>query len=272
MEELKKNYEKFRNVTYKDLMDILEEAFKKYNVDYYLIGATSRDLWIDGISSIPAVRATYDLDFAIYLNDNHEFESIKNTLVEKGFGRTQHPYRLNYGNIIIDLLPFGNIEVNRTVKLLADPPVTLSVLGFQEVYTETVLIEDNFKVASLPGLCVLKLISFNESPDRLRDIQDFEYLLDNYFEIFPNEIFDKYSDLIAEYNDGRIAGAKAIGLSIKNILNINADLKTRVIFTLKNRIKGFTAKEINEMFENNKEDIQIRKFKLIQEVINELEN
>jgi|SRR4030095_11532282 len=268
---LKKNFEKFRNEDYKEFLDKLEETFSKFGIDFYLIGATSRDLWINGIDSIPLARATYDLDFAIYINDSNEYESIKDILSSKGFERTTHPYRMNYGGLIIDLLPFGKIEVNRTVELLAHPPVTLSVLGFKEVYEHAFEASEGFKLAPLHGICVLKLASFSERPERIKDKEDFEYILENYFEINSIEILENYTELIAEYNDEKIAGAIVLGKKMKEILVDNTELKKSVLEGLKNLLPKFEYDEIDEMYEYDKEDKQIKKFKLILEIIREVE-
>jgi predicted nucleotidyltransferase len=267
---LNKNFSNLRN-KYKDLLEALEETFKKFGIDYYLIGATSRDLWIEGISSIPTARATLDFDFAIYLNDHEQFEKLKLSLIEKNFVNTSQPYRMKYRELIIDLFPFGKIEVDKTVKLLAEPPVTLSAIGFQEVFDHSVTIGKGFKIAPLYGICILKLSAFHESPDRLKDIEDFEFILENYFEIFNKEIFDEYLDLLIEDKDTRITGAKVLGIKMKNILDYKSDLKTIIVSVLRDRLKNWTKDDINDLYNENKYDKQFRKLKQILELVKMIE-
>ena len=43
MSFLKKNFELLKNEGLKETFEVLELAFKKYGIDYYLIGARARD-------------------------------------------------------------------------------------------------------------------------------------------------------------------------------------------------------------------------------------
>jgi hypothetical protein len=47
MSFLKKNFDRLKKEGLKETFEVLELAFKKYGIDYYLIGARARDLWTD---------------------------------------------------------------------------------------------------------------------------------------------------------------------------------------------------------------------------------
>jgi len=34
---------------YKELLDALERGFRKFNIDYYMVGALARDIWMKGV-------------------------------------------------------------------------------------------------------------------------------------------------------------------------------------------------------------------------------
>jgi predicted nucleotidyltransferase len=60
----------------KDMLQALERGLKKFNIDYYLVGAVSRDVWMRGINKIPPGRTTGDIDFAIFINDKGIYEQL----------------------------------------------------------------------------------------------------------------------------------------------------------------------------------------------------
>jgi predicted nucleotidyltransferase len=49
-----------------DMLQALERGLQQFNIDYYLVGAVSRDVWMSGINSIPPKRTTGDIDFAVF--------------------------------------------------------------------------------------------------------------------------------------------------------------------------------------------------------------
>lgn len=76
--------------------------------------------------------------------------------------------------------------------------------GFQEVYeeaTEKVSFESkyNIRVASLAGIVVLKLIAWDDRPEiRSDDIVDVAIIINHYFELEENLIYDQHVDLFTK--------------------------------------------------------------------------
>ena len=64
MSFLQKNFERLKNEGLKETFEVLELAFKKYGIDYYLIGARARDLWTDHIA-LGEKRTSEDVDFCV---------------------------------------------------------------------------------------------------------------------------------------------------------------------------------------------------------------
>lgn len=230
--------------------EAVERVFIKFNIDYYLIGAFARDMWLDHLD-LPNRRATLDIDFCIYINDQNQFESLKDYLVSiEGFSKDIEPYRLYAPNQnIIDLIPFGGIEKNGIVELGGSNPISLSVFGNTTVLSHAEVLEVNqipFKICTLPGLCILKLISGAEKPERfLKDMGDFYYILENYFEIAGETIFDnRHDDLIEADFQPDLAAAKLLGRQLLIILSDSQTLKVTVIRILRKLLNGFTDSDI----------------------------
>lgn len=270
MDNLKINFEALRNGEMKGTFDALERAFKKHDVDYYLIGAYARDMWLNHLVYLPERRATVDVDFSIYISHHEQFDDLKAHLVlSEGFLKDEEPYRLySHDQHIVDLIPFGGIEKNKVVYLNGNPPTELSVFGNAEVLNHASIIEQdekNFKICNLPGLCILKLLSGNDNPDRFpKDMGDFYYILENYFEIAGDKFFDAdYDDLIDDEFIPVLSAAKMLGRQMRPIVNESYQLKDR-IKAIFNKIRdGFSNSEIDEMYAHNQKDTKVLRYKLV---------
>lgn len=273
MSFLKENFERLKNEGLKETFEVLESAFKEYGIDYYLIGARARDLWTNHID-LKEKRTTEDVDFCIYINEHKQYKNLVADLLSKyGFKRDEkQPYRF-YFQGTIDIIPFGGIEKDGEV-FLDEPPTELSVYGTKEAVAQAKVVEGNFKVVTLPGLCVLKLIAFNEKPDsRAKDLQDFYFLLENYGEIAGEQLFDgaDYEDLVGEDFELTIASAKMLGRQIKNISQENEDLLNKLKQILNSRLDGFSNEEIDSMYiVREGKDEKVERFKLVSELLKEI--
>lgn len=61
----------------KDVIQILETVFQKFDVDFYLIGALAKDMWLskEKVQS----RATKDVDLAVFVSESDAYKEIKST-------------------------------------------------------------------------------------------------------------------------------------------------------------------------------------------------
>jgi predicted nucleotidyltransferase len=149
-----------------------------------LVGAAARDLLLVHVYGQRVRRATKDVDFAVALDSWEAFEQLKAHLVqEHGFvDEASQVQRLVFtpqgegAGTTIDLVPFGEpLQVNQ--RALLWPPemdVYMTVSGFEESLSSAQLVELEeglqVKVASLPGLTILKLFAWGDR--RLRDSKD----------------------------------------------------------------------------------------------------
>jgi predicted nucleotidyltransferase len=270
MDHLRINFERLRNEGLKPVLDAVERVFTDIGIDFYLIGATARDVWINHIS-FRNKRTTRDIDFCVYVKDLSQYKEAQRRLIEKeGFTRDKsEPYRMYAPDgHMIDLIPFGGIEQHDSV-FLDDPPVELSVFGTKEVTDNSVAIDDTFKVITLPGLCILKLIAWNDKPDRRgKDLDDFYFLLHNYFDICGEQLYDEpFDDLLTNDFQPQLAAARMLGRQMDKILDESHRIRNKVLEILPQLLKGFTDIEIDQLYEANQSDVQIVGFRMVVEVI-----
>lgn len=50
-----------------EILSALEKGFSKFGIDYYLVGAVSRNAWLSGIHGIQPKRQTGDVDFGVFI-------------------------------------------------------------------------------------------------------------------------------------------------------------------------------------------------------------
>lgn len=82
---LKISSEKINNPFLVDLLEKLADSFRKMNHDFFIIGATARDIIIQQMLNTSSRRKTRDLDLAIAVPNWQEFDKIKNSLIADGF-------------------------------------------------------------------------------------------------------------------------------------------------------------------------------------------
>lgn len=180
--------EKIGNPLLVELLRKLTNSFSKMDKEFYVIGATARDIVIQQLLDTESKRRTRDLDIAIAIPDWETFEQVKQSLIADGFEKSSDmQQRFYYGEYEIDIVPYG-VVAKEDDKIYWPPEeeIAMSVKGFDEVLSEaiTVSIDDDFKVkiASLHGLLLLK---FNAWLDRntqtSKDAEDMSFIFSNYF-------------------------------------------------------------------------------------------
>ncbi len=217
------------------ILEALEKGFDKHRVDFYLVGAVARDLWMTAINGIPPNRITRDIDFAVLINDKGTYESLKAYLIQKeGFQPVkENAFVLMWkGMIQVDLLPFGDITDNGAkVSIEGIGLTSLNMPGFMEVYEAglpKVELEGKhkFKFCTLPGIVILKLLAWQDRPEiRKDDIKDVGTLLQHFFDMYADQIYTDHSDLFGdpEFDLPHIA-ARVMGREMKKITHKNTEL------------------------------------------------
>ena len=205
---LKITSEKIANPLLVELLKKLTDSFNRMGREFYVIGATARDIIIRQLIGTTSGRRTKDLDIAIAIPDWSVFDEIKEVLVADGFKKsTDMHQRFYYGEYELDIVPYGVAKKDDNIYWPPEEEIAMSVKGFDEVLSEaiTVNIDDKFdiRIASLHGLFLLK---FNAWLDRnietSKDAEDMSFILSNYFmanldrnvytEVYDWEDFDEY--------------------------------------------------------------------------------
>ena len=239
-----------------ELLRKLTDSFNKMDREFYVIGATARDIIMQQLLDTESRRRTRDLDIAIAIPDWNTFEQVKQNLIADGFEKSRDmQQRFYYGEYELDIVPYGVIaKEDDNIYWPPEEVIAMSVKGFDEVLSEaiTVSIDDEFKIkiASLHGLFLLK---FNAWLDRnaktSKDAEDMSFILSNYFmanldreihqEVYDWENFDEY-----------IVGGYWLAHDLVALLD------TRQLCYYKEVIEGELVKEeesrlINQMIENS---------------------
>lgn len=267
MSTYKINFKQLRqNPQLSEMLTALERGLKKFDIDFYLVGAVARDLWMSAIHDIPASRITGDIDFAIFINDKGTYENLKKYLIDiEGFS----PYKGNAFVLIwksfiqVDLLPFGEIEdKNDSVKVEGSGLTSINMPGFKEVYDDglpEVELEEihKFKFCTLPGIVILKLLAWQDRPEiRGDDIKDVSNILKHFFNMYVEEIYENHNDLFGDDNlDLHLIAARVMGREMNKISKRSDVLYNRIKNLLDVNTKDIDmARIMVEFYENTIED------------------
>jgi len=225
-----------RNGELKPVFDILENAFERLGIDYYLIGALARQVWYEKADK--TFRTTKDIDFAALIGSQQEYEAVKEYLKEHN-GFQDHKGNsfvlITPEGVEVDILPFGAIEHDSNIQLAGTGLTSIELDGFKEVYkagTEEVELSTGniFKVATLPAITLLKFIAFDDRPEvRQKDARDIANLIQHFFDLSSNMIYEHHSDLFKDDKRSlESMGAIVIGREMKKIAGDNKGLVLRL--------------------------------------------
>ena len=220
-----------------EMLTAFQRGLTKFKIDFYLIGAVARDVWMNGINNIAPKRTTGDIDFAVFISKIGVYENLIEYLIEN---ESFQPYKGNAyvliwnNSIEVDLLPFGAIE-DENAKLSGLGLANINFQGFTEVYEiglPTIDLEgkNQFKFCTLPGIVLLKLIAWDDRPEARRDdIKDICDILNHFFSMYDNEIWEYHSDLFSEENvDLKHISARVMGREMSKIAKKNEALFERI--------------------------------------------
>jgi predicted nucleotidyltransferase len=198
-------------------------------MDFFVIGATARDIIFNLIYGIKIQRGTNDIDFSVRVRNWEDYTRLTDALKENNFSPSKIVHRFTYKSIpSIDIIPFGEISLDSaTIKWPDKEAKEMSIIGFEECFqdSESVRIQSNppldIKIASTRGLVLMKLISWKDGfPSRSRDALDILYIIKNYIEAGNmDRLQSEHSDLVDDQFDFELTGAILLGRDIAEIVN-----------------------------------------------------
>lgn len=252
-----------------EMLDAIGQALDMFGIDYYLVGAVARDVWMSGIHNKTPKKTTGDIDFAVLINDRGIYEKLKEHLIENADFEPSHENAFVLiwkDKTQVDLLPFGAIEdENRKVTITGTGFTTVHVPGFSEVYEEglpqmELADRHQFKCCTLPGIVLLKMIAWEDRPEvRRDDIIDISDILHHFFDMYDEEIWSNHSDLFDKENENlKWIAARVMGREMKKIAQRNNQLYERIQNILEtntaDRHKSRMAEIMVAYFENTVEE------------------
>ncbi len=229
--------------SYIDALLAIKEIADHLNIPFFIVGATARDFLLGYSHNIKAPRMTTDIDLGVKVPDWGKFKTLTDTmLADRKFTKDKENQRYIYNDILIDIVPFGDIsDENKTVKWPPEHEIILSTLGFDEAYKFSVLFRLSsdplleVRVPTLPGLSIMKLISWNEKyPDRTKDAEDLLFIMENYVDVIDqNNLYVKEATLLEEEDfDNQIACIRLLGRDIAKISNTDTLDKIKEILSI----------------------------------------
>lgn len=247
--------DKIGNPLLVELLRKLTESFDRMGREFYVIGATARDVIMSQQLEINSMRKTKDLDIAIAIPDWEAFDQIISGLVADGFTKSKRMHqRFFYGEYELDVVPYGPIaKEDDNIYWPPEEDVAMSVKGFSEVLADAIVVsidgEFDVKFTPLHGLFLLKFAAWLDRGEMTsKDAEDMSFILSNYFmanierevhpEVYDREVFDEY-----------VAGAYWLACDLVTLLS-----KDQLRF-YKNKIEEEIAKEeasklVNQILDN----------------------
>ena len=231
-----------------EIASTVKEHADSLGIQFFVVGALARDIILQYIYGIVIKRATRDIDLGIKVDNWEQFNQLKKSLIATGkFTPDRKPQRLYFNNVPIDILPFGPITDER-MRILWPPEqeVFMSMVGFKEAYEYSITVmlrsapELKIKVPTLPGLAIMKIISWNEKyPERKRDAADLLLIMQKYEEAGNVErLYDEEQAMLTEEDFGiTYACIRLLGRDISKI----ADPET--LDEIKTMLEGETKEQ-----------------------------
>lgn len=211
----------------------IDRTARELALPYFLAGAMARDILLTHVHGIDTGLATVDVDFGVAVANWNDFNQIKSRLLESGpfnaADKIEHrvyyrPHGSNEG-YPIDIIPFRGVETApRTIAWPPEHNIIMNVIGYEEVLATVVQvqIDDSLTVpiASLPGLALLKLFSWQDRHAKTtKDARDIAVLFRHYHAAGnQNRIYDEEMALLESVDfDLDLASPRLLGKDVRQI-------------------------------------------------------
>lgn len=162
----------------------VQRVAQECGVRILLVGAYARDLLLEDWGSVASMRRTKDVDFGVSVDNWESFLGLRTSLITTGVFTevAGNPHKVMYREKIeVDLVPFGGVasQDGRLACWPDDFRQEMNVLGYQEALecAARCPIAD-IPMVTLPAFVGLKILSWNDGPDRrAKDAIDLALLL-----------------------------------------------------------------------------------------------
>jgi predicted nucleotidyltransferase len=156
------------------------------------------------------------------------------------FGQHQGAYQL-------DLVPFDGVEKEGELVWPPHGEFVMNVAGYGDAYASAldIEIEPGFqvKIVSLPAMVVLKILAWNDRPERDKHASDVFLVLRSYHQAGQfDRIYDEALDTLEQYEyDIELAGAALLGLDVKRDIAVDVRSQLTQVFANERHLDKFVV-------------------------------
>ena len=179
-----------------ETLNKLCQCFK--DQEFFVIGATARDMLSIALDIDLSTRTTRDLDISIAVESWDSFMKIQELLISSGFEKDNvRKQRFYYKDFELDVVPFGKLSEDGA-KIYWPPEASpeMTVRGFESVLKECVNVKVDdaaieFKIPTTAGLFVTKLDAWIDrglEKDNDMDIGHCDGAIVPQFAVSPNQL------------------------------------------------------------------------------------
>lgn len=210
-------------------LSALKGVADSLGIPFFVVGASARDFILEHCYGIKSPRMTRDIDLGVEVDSWDKFSMLTEALKATGMFSPDpsEQYRLHFDSVQIDIVPFGSItDSSRHIAWPPEHEIFMSMAGFKEAYEYSISVRLStdpaldIKLPTLPGLALMKIISWDEKyPERTKDADDLLLIMHKY-EGAGNfdRLYDKEQALLQEENfDARLASIRLLGRDMAKI-------------------------------------------------------
>jgi len=202
------------------------------NIPFFVVGASARDYILKHCYGIEPPRMTKDIDLGVEVASWEQFNQLTKSLMATGkVYPTEERQRFRFDSVLIDIVPFGPItDEKRRISWPPEHEIFMSMLGFKEAYEYSITVrlssdpELDIKLPTLPGLALMKIISWMERyPERRKDADDLLLIMHKYEEAGNlDRLYEEGQDLLQEEDfDTRLASIRLLGRDMGRISDLD---------------------------------------------------
>ncbi|MCX5852559.1 MAG: hypothetical protein NT072_10995 [Deltaproteobacteria bacterium] len=207
----------------------IKTSAESLNIPFFIVGAYARDIILKHCYGLESTRRTEDIDLGVKVERWDQYDGLTSLLLSTGFfSATSKQQRLRFNNgLFVDIVPFGSIaDEQKRIYWPLEHEIFMSLFGFQEAYEYSITVrlssdpELDVKLPTLPGLTLIKLISWNENyPARTRDAEDIFFIMEKYEDAGNvDRLYNEEQKLLIEENfDVRLAAIRLLGHDMARI-------------------------------------------------------
>lgn len=237
------------------LIRTLDAVMRQLAIPYFIIGASARDILVEHVHGLDTARATRDIDFAVAISSWDDYERLKAKLSSTGeFTLGANAHRLMFGTdegaYPLDLVPFDGVEKEGEIAWPPNGESVMNVAGYGDAYASAldIEIEPGFqvKIVSLPAMVVLKILAWNDRPERDKHASDVFLVLRSYHQAGQfDRLYDEALDLLEQYDyELEVAGAALLGIDARRDIAVDARTQVTQVFANERNFDKFVVQMV----------------------------